>query len=146
MTKPTPMDATIYGMARQMGRAAAMGFLPRAHADAAMIAAACRAEREGRTECAAPRVVWFAQHLFRQEAERITTRRSVTEYQVAKASRRLMEMNAPVGRIWAEAHNENGAAGFPLTEREVEGVVKAEAATIVRVRQWQARQGLRRAG
>ena len=146
MAELTPMDATIYGMARQAARAVVMGYLTPAQRDAALIAAACRAEREGRTESTAPRVVRFAQHLAKQEAQHVDIRRRSTEYRIAREARRLIEANAPVGRVWAEVHNINGAAGFPLTEEEVRHEVTAEAAAVIRARHWQARQGLRRAG
>lgn len=42
MAELTPMEPIIYGGAWQMGRAIAMGYLPRAHAEAAIAVAACR--------------------------------------------------------------------------------------------------------
>lgn len=145
MAELKPIDSTIYRASRQMGRAVAKGYLTPAQRYAALVVASYGAEKRGQLEGAAPGVVRCALHFSAQEAEAVASRRVVTEYRVAQVSRRLIEINAPTGRIWAESHNENGAAGFPLTEQEVEAVVKAEAAKIIRSRQWQAKQGLRRA-
>lgn len=53
-------------------------------------------------------------------------RREEAEARVKRRMRPLIALRKPSNVVLAEAHGENGAAGFPLSEREVNTLVAAE--------------------
>jgi hypothetical protein len=121
-----------------------MGNMPIPQALAAIKATAYRLEREGTLglgpDGTVDDAIRFARHALTQAYREAHTRREIARYRIARNARRMIEGNAPTAAVWAEAHNINGEAGFPLTEDEVKQEVVAEAAAVVRARKWEARQ------
>jgi len=52
--------------------------------------------------------------------------REQAEFRIKRRVKPLIGLRKPSNVLLAEAHGENGAAGFPLAEREVNAIVAAE--------------------
>ena len=120
-----------------------MGRLHPSQAIGAIAATAYRLDRTGKLDLgpdgSVEDAIRMARHLLRQSFQASQRNREAVRYRVSRVARRMLESNATVQSIWAEAHNVNGEAGFPLTEDEVKQEVIAEAAAVVRNRKMEAR-------
>ena len=117
----------IYGSAKELARPVARGDLSLTEADAALIVATLREERAGELEgCMAADVVRLKQFLLRQYLHREEVARDLTAHRIRRRLKPLIVLHKPPNVLYAEAHDVNGADGFPLDEPEVTDIAKME--------------------
>jgi hypothetical protein len=129
-----------YRLAVALARPVARGLLPRPAADAALLLASLHAERAGSGDAFDTFAV--AKHVLHLHLDRITVRQDEARGGIQRRIWPLIEMRAPSSHIRAEAHDCNGAAGFPLAEPEVDSIASAAMINAMRP----AKRGARRHG
>ena len=68
----------------------------------------------------------FAVEMFWERLHDLEARREEAEARIKRRMKPLIDLRQPSNVLLAEAHGENGATGFPLSEREVASIVAAE--------------------
>ena len=116
-----------FGMARELARPVARGWLSPEAAQAILIGSAWRSgvadpERLGN----------FLQWILRRHLEVDSDRRAIAERRVWRCVRPLLDQRAPSRQILVAAHDTNGAAGFALAEAEVTNLVAGMVAGALR--------------
>ena len=116
-----------YALAVELAQPVARGYLPLAHAYAAMLASTVRAERLGElTPYTAADVFRLQKHLLGQHLDRLETRRAITESRVRRRIKPMIAIGKPRNAVLAEAHDVNGAEGFPFDEPDVNDIASGE--------------------
>jgi hypothetical protein len=135
------MTAQLAALTKSLARPLMQRKLSAGQAYASLVNAIVQAERDGTLEGDADLAgqidAWgklLGQFLRNEDAERVKTRGGIVG-----AIKPLIGCRQSSNRILAEAHDINGAAGFPFTEREVEEIVSTEMF-------WALRRSGRRAG
>lgn len=67
-----------------------------------------------------------AQHVLNLRIQDETLRRDLAAHAIARVMQPLLASLRPSRMLLAEAHNINGARGFPLTEEEVTDLARTE--------------------
>jgi len=114
----------LYTLAASLAQPVAWGRLHSSSALATLLAAALRAERLG-SPYLAENVFHGLQHHFGAHLHRLESRRAVTRSRIRHRLRDLADR--PTNVRLAEAHGENGFAGFPFAEEEIAPIVAAAA-------------------
>ncbi len=122
------MMSDLAALAVQLARPVVRGMLPTDQAHAALAAAACRAQREGRMSPAADiedslRILC---HLLQIQVEKLEIERTRVAAAIGTAVRPLLNRREPRNRVRAEAHDVCADAGRPFTEAEVEELLLDE--------------------
>ena len=124
MISETPELRRVFGLAAQLARPLARGWLPPAHANAVLLNAALAAARASGGD---PLVLWRgAQHVLRLRVRNETLRRDLAAHAIDHVLQPLLASLRPSRVLLAEAHNVNGNAGFPLLEEEVNNITRTE--------------------
>lgn len=113
------MPGNPYDLAAELAQPVARGYMPLAHAHVAMLASTVRAERRG--ELAPHRAVdvfRLQKHILGQHLDRLMARRAVAEGRLKRRIRPLIALRQPRNVVLAEAHDVNGAEGFPFDETD----------------------------
>lgn len=121
------MTPNPYDLARELARPVARGYLGRGEAYATMLAGTVRADRQGKlAPYKAGDVFAHQAHIFRERLERLEIQRGVTELRIKRRIKPLLAMHKPRNVVLAEAHDVNGAAGFPFDESDVNTIATTE--------------------
>lgn len=124
---PMPSGERLYGFAASLARPVARGHLPLGHADASLITHTLRAERDGTLgPYQAAHVVKGLLHTLRLRLEAERVQRDLAAHRIRRLLRPLIALHKPWATLMAEAHGDNGEAGFPLAEAEVSDIVATE--------------------
>jgi hypothetical protein len=107
-------------LAKSLARPVARGVFPITHAQATIAATAARTIPGG----AVADVIPIANHILQINVNNRQAKMETVSGAIKRVVRPLIEMNLPKNRLLAEAHDVNAGAGTPLTEQEVEKVVK----------------------
>ena len=119
--------AHAYALAAELAQPVARGHMPLTHAYAALLAFTVRAERRGELGAyKAPDVFCLQKHILGLHLERLETRRAITESRIKNRIWPLMKQRQPRNLLLAEAHDVNGAAGFPFDEPDVTTITARE--------------------
>jgi len=121
--RPVPSP---YPLAKELARPVARGYLTLTEAHAELLLAACLAVRAGYSDQDAAGIWRLQRHVLGLHLEAEERRRDLVEAQVKRRARKMIALRKPRNAVLAEAHGENGAAGFPLEEREVTNLVRSE--------------------
>jgi hypothetical protein len=113
-------DRNFFALAQSLGRPVAHGWLSPFRAEGAIAAVAARTFR-GEELADALRI---ANHILQLNADDCGARMDTTSRAISYAMRPLIEMKVPKNRLLAQAHDVNADASRPLTEPEVDEVVK----------------------
>lgn len=108
----------IYQMAASLARPVARGYITRTEADAALLASALAAKRRGMTYEVRD-VFGGLRHILDLHLEKEHVRRMLTEQRIQRRIRPLVALRKPSNAVLAEAHDVNGAEGFPFDEADV---------------------------
>jgi hypothetical protein len=127
--------ADVLALAKQLAGPIARGRLPAGQATAALFVVSLHLERAGLLGYDAIDVAQIAEHIAGLRNRNDAARRETTEGAIRRVMQPLLGIGARSNRLRAAAHDENGAAGFPLSEAEVEEIALTEA--------WQHSQGQR---
>lgn len=112
--------AHLYALPAELASPVARGYLSRTEALSAMLASTTGAERRGElAPYLGADVFRLQRHLFFQHLDQLETKRAITEGRVRRRIKPLIALRKPSNVLLAEAHDVNGAAGFPLEEAEV---------------------------
>jgi hypothetical protein len=68
----------------------------------------------------------FAVEMFWERLHDLEARREEAEARIKRRMKPLIDLRQPSNVLLAEAHGENGASGFPLSEYEVKALVVGE--------------------
>jgi hypothetical protein len=68
----------------------------------------------------------FAVEMFWERLHDLEARREEAEVRIKRRMKPLIDLRQPSNVLLAEAHGENGASGFPLSEYEVKALVVGE--------------------
>jgi hypothetical protein len=104
-----------YAMAASLARPVARGYLSRTEADVALLLAT--------PDTGAYRV---ARHILSERLRHLEGRRDVAWSRIRRRLKPLIAMRKTSNVLLAEAHDVNGAAGFPFAEPEVGDIVATE--------------------
>ena len=121
------MTSNPYRLAKCLARPVARGWLSHEDAEDCLLAEVLAARRRGTLGPYDPVTVYgglrwiLAQYLAAEEA-----RRDLAAVRIRYRLKPLLAVRKPPNALLAEAHDVNGAAGFPLTEREITDCVAAE--------------------
>ena len=117
--------AKLVTLAASLARPVARGYLTLTDAHGTLLGGVLRAKREGMPygERDAYRGL---QHILQLRLDAERRRREMCEYRIARRIKPLIERNKPSNAIYAEAHDVNGAEGFPLSEPEVNELAASE--------------------
>ena len=115
-----------YPLAKTLARPVARGYLTLTEAHAELLLAACQAVRCGYPITDVVGIWRLQRHVLGLHLEAEERRRDLAAAQVKRRARRMIALRQPRNAVLAEAHGENGAAGFPLLEREVNAIAAAE--------------------
>jgi hypothetical protein len=128
--EPNKGDVSVthaYALAAELAQPVVRGHLPLAHAYAAMLASTVAAERLGElAPYKAPDVYRLQRHLLGQRLQRLETRRAITEMRIKRRIRPMIALGKPRNAVLAEAHDVNGAEGFPFDEPDVNDIALGE--------------------
>jgi hypothetical protein len=113
-------DRLVYGLARELARPVARGWLTRSEADVALINCALR--RCGKSDAIG--VARLAQHSLRQWLRPEEDRRLLARHRIDRTLHPMIARRTPSNHLLAEAHGVNGEMGFPLTEAETTAAVE----------------------
>ena len=105
----------------ELGRAVSRGFLPHQQAEAALLVGIARDRQGGVADR-----FRIARHILRQNINNHDAARDAVSGRIMRLLKPLIGIRAPWGVLMAEAHEANGAAGFPLDEDEVSQLVEVE--------------------
>ena len=132
----TDPEAYLHGLARELARPVVRGWISRMAAALSLTSAALKLFNQGRLPRDPGDVDAAAEHLGQLGAailhtlninvRRLEAERTTARGRIARVISPMVNSGASVNRVRAEAHNVNGAAGFPLTEAEVGAVVEAQ--------------------
>ena len=115
-----------YPLAKELARPVARGYLTLTEAHAELLLAACQAVRRGYPDHDVAGIWRLQRHVLGLHLEAEERRRDLAEAQVKRRTRLQLALRKPRNVLMAEAHDVNGAAGFPLEEREVATIVRSE--------------------
>jgi hypothetical protein len=119
--------AHAYALAAELAQPVARGYLSQTQALAAMLAGTVGAERRGElAPFKATNVFRLQKHLLGQHLERLETKRAVTEMRIKRRIRPMIAVGKPRNAVLAEAHDVNGAEGFPFDEPDVNDIALGE--------------------
>lgn len=107
-----------YPLAAELARPVARGHLTRTEADAALLAATLKAKRDGMTYDVRD-VYRGLRHILSLHLEAEQRRRDLAAHRIRRRLKPLIAQRNPPNVLLAEAHDVNGAAGFPLAEDDV---------------------------
>jgi hypothetical protein len=119
-------ERAILLLAKSLGRPVAKGQLNSAQAEAALLVQSIRLDRDGFLEHDPIDVARIATHITHLNARNLTAKRETTIGAIRRGLQPLLGIGARSNRLRAAAHDENGAAGFPLSEPEVDEIVAME--------------------
>lgn len=119
------MTRNPYDLAAELARPVARGYLSLSHAHAALLAAALAQQRLG-SPYDAHDVYRGLQHVLGLHLERLERRRAVAEMRMKRRLRPLIALRKPRNVLLAEAHDVNGAEGFPFDEPDVSVIAARE--------------------
>lgn len=120
--------AHAYALAAELAQPVARGYLSLTDAHAILVASTFSAERCGQlAPYLATDVYRLQQHLLGLHLERLEHRRAITAMKVRSRIRPLLALRKPRNVVLAEAHDVNGAAGFPFDEHDVTDIAAREA-------------------
>jgi len=109
----------IYQMAASLARPVARGYITRTEADAALLASTLAAKRRGKLPYEVRDVFGGLRHILDLHLEKERVRRMLTEQRIQRRIRPLVALRKPSNAVLAEAHDVNGAEGFPFDEADV---------------------------
>jgi len=115
-----------YQLAVSLARPVVRGYLTPHDARCAIAVHTARAERAGRLGYDPDHVISFGRFLLASQIKRLETKRSVCALHIVQRIRPLIATKRPRNQVRAEAHDCNGAEGFPFAEPEVTGLVDRE--------------------
>jgi hypothetical protein len=113
----------VYDLAVELARPVARGLLPRSIADATILMTALRC-CDGRYDPID--TAQIAAFVLRRRARDMTMKRDVAESRIIHSLRPLIARREPKNVLLHAAHDVNGAAGFPLSETEVDSIVATQ--------------------
>lgn len=117
--------AALYPLAESMARPVACGYLSLTDAHGALLAGVLRAKRRGMAYDV--RAVYRGlQHILDLRLAAEDRRRALCELYIKRRLRPLILRHMPSNVLYAEAHDINGAEGFPLAEHEVADLAAGE--------------------
>ena len=108
-----------YRLAAELARPVARGHLTRTQADATLLASTLQAKREGRLPYDVKDVFGGLRHILTLNLENEERRRAMTEHRIQRRIYSVIEKRKPSRVVLAEAHDVNGADGFPFDETDV---------------------------
>jgi len=115
-----------YALAVELAKPVVRGLLTAYQARCAIAAHVSKAEREGRMDYDPSDVIQFSRWLLASQVKRLEDKRSVAAARIVWRVRPFIGTNRPRNVILAEAHDVNGAEGFPFSEPEVTGIIDRE--------------------
>ena len=119
--------AQLYALAAELAKPVALGDLSLTDAHAEMLLSTARSERLGELgQYTCPNVFRLQQHILGLHLERLETQRAGVEGRIKRRLKPLIALRKPSNVLLAEAHDVNGAAGFPLLEPEVTDIAVTE--------------------
>jgi NAD(P)-dependent dehydrogenase (short-subunit alcohol dehydrogenase family) len=124
-----------YDLPPKLARRLAQGEIGQADAELALEQGASVIVAARRHVPDPPDVPWalnLLHHLLAQWLHKIDGDREVVAQRINRRTWQMAERRPPVSSIYAEAHDINGAADFPLSEREVKAIVDGVLAQIMR--------------
>jgi hypothetical protein len=120
--------AHAYALAAELAQPVARGYLTLTEAHTALLTSTVAAERLGKlAPYRATDVYRLQRYLLGQHLERLENRRAITAMKVRARIRPLLELRKPRNVVLAEAHDVNGAAGFPFDEPDVTDIANRQA-------------------
>jgi hypothetical protein len=127
--------AHAYALAAELARPVARGYLTLTEAHTAMLTGTVAAERLGKLgRYKATDVYHLQQHILGLHLARLETKRAMTEAQIKRRIRPLIALRKPRNVLLAEAHDVNGAEGFPFDEPAVADIAASEVYRAVQAR------------
>jgi len=115
-----------YALAASLARPVVRGYMTPHEARCAIAVHVSKAEREGRMDYDPGDVISFSRWLLASQIKRLEERRSLAAARIVWRVRPFIGTNRARNVILAEAHDVNGAEGFPFSEPEVTGIVDRE--------------------
>jgi hypothetical protein len=117
--------AQAYALAAELARPVARGHLTLTDADAELLLTAFGLHRNGSPYD--PLDVFSGlQHILRLHLERLEVARDLAAMRIRSRLRPLLALRKPSNVLLAEAHDVNGAAGFPFDEETVTAMATTE--------------------
>jgi hypothetical protein len=120
------MTRNPYPLAKELARPVARGYLTLTEAHVALLHAALDAVANGYQPQDVLGIWKLQRHVLGLHLEDEERRRDVASAQVKRRVRLQLTLRKPRNAVLAEAHDVNGAAGFPLLEPEVNAIAAAE--------------------
>ena len=112
-----PAMARAYALAAELAKPVARGYLTLTKAHTALLATTVRAERLGELgPYAATDVFRLQKHILGLHLDQLIAKRAVAEGRLKHRIRPLIALRKPRNVVLAEAHDVNGAEGFPFDE------------------------------
>jgi hypothetical protein len=129
--QPAPESAArqeaFYRLATSLAKPVARGYLTLGQAHASLICRVLQAERDGDlAPYAATDVFSGLRHVLGLNLENLERDRALAELRIRWRIRPMIAVRRPSNVLRAEAHDLNGAAGFPLSEDEVDDIAAEE--------------------
>ena len=115
-----------YNLAISLAKPVVRGHLSPHEARCAIANHVAKTERAGRLDYDPHHVIQFSRFLLANQIKRLETKRSLTALHIVRRIKPLIETKRPRNVVAAEAHDVNGAEGFPFAEPEVAGIVDRE--------------------
>ena len=131
------VTTAIASLTQSLARPIVRGLLPYECAAEAIALAIYR--EPAVTDVAGALPVWL--HILDLNIHNAEVGRDAARSMVKRAMRGLIPLHTPWPKLMAEAHDINGAAGFPLSEAEVSDVVKLEVYYALPPAPWSPRHG-----
>ena len=119
------MTSNPYDLAASLAKPVARGWLPLAHAHATLLATALQRHRLG-SPYDPFHVFKGLRHILDLHLEAEERRRSIAEMRMRRRLRPLIALRKPRNVLLAEAHDVNGAEGFPFDEPDVTTITARE--------------------
>ena len=121
------MSANPYALAAELARPVARGYLTRTDALSEMLTSTLALARRNEIAGTEPTDVFRLQrHLFFQHLGRLEANRAIAEMRMTRRLRPLIALRKPSNVLAAEAHDVNGAEGFPFDEQAVNDITARE--------------------
>jgi hypothetical protein len=115
-----PAMAHAYAIAAELANPVARGYLTITTAHAEMLLSTARAERLGELgPYTAIDVFRLQKHILGLHLDQLMAKRAIAEGRLKHRIRPLIKLRQPRNRVLAEAHDVNGAEGFPFDEPDV---------------------------
>jgi hypothetical protein len=115
--------AHAYALAAELARPVARGYLTLTEAHTAMLTGTVAAERLGKLgRYKAVDVYRLQQHILGLRLEQLENKRADAVSRIRRRVREHIAIGKPRNAVRAEAHDVNGAAGFPLDEPDVTAI------------------------